>query len=254
MPLDEFQYLNPHHNRPVIAGADEHTILLPIDKAELFAAKLDLLDQPLVSWQAYRMQPGDSLQAVAARFGMSVDTLRAVNGIGINSTVPTGYAVLVPAQRDSRASAETLAHAVFTTVPKGRTFYYRVTRGDTLKTIASRYAVSTEDIQRWNGLAKPTVKPGQKLRITTERAPAVASSSGARSKATQVQAGGVKATNASANGGTRVATSSPQAKRGKRASHASTGTRTSVASKPKLAQMSGSALPERPSRAHNAPR
>ena len=40
MPVDEFQYLNPQHNRPVIAGADDYTILLPIDKAELFAAKL----------------------------------------------------------------------------------------------------------------------------------------------------------------------------------------------------------------------
>ncbi len=172
MSVDEFQYLNPHHNRPVIAGADEHTILLPIDKAELFAAKLDLLDQPLVSWQAYRMQPGDSLQQVAARFGMSADTLRAVNGVGADRTVPPGYAVLVPAQRDARASAETLEHAVFTTVPKGRTFYYRVTRGDTLTTIASRYAVSAADIQRWNGLSRPTVKPGQKLRITSSRAPA----------------------------------------------------------------------------------
>ena len=41
MPVDEFLYLNPQHNRPVIAGADEYTILLPIDKAELFAAKLE---------------------------------------------------------------------------------------------------------------------------------------------------------------------------------------------------------------------
>jgi hypothetical protein len=62
MSLDEFRYLNPQHNRPVIAGADEHTILLPIDKAEVFAAKLDLVDQPLVSWQAYRMKNGETLQ------------------------------------------------------------------------------------------------------------------------------------------------------------------------------------------------
>ena len=69
MPVDEFQYLNPQHNRPVIAGADEYTILLPIDKAELFAAKLDLTDQPLVSWQAYRMRNGETLPQVAAKFG-----------------------------------------------------------------------------------------------------------------------------------------------------------------------------------------
>ena len=56
LSVDEFLALNPQHNRPVIAGADEHTILLPIDKAEIFAAKLELTDQPLVSWQAYRLK------------------------------------------------------------------------------------------------------------------------------------------------------------------------------------------------------
>ena len=78
----EFLALNPQHNRPVIAGADEFTILLPIDKAEVFAAKLELHSQPLVSWQAYRIRDGESLAQVAARFGMSVETLRAINGIG----------------------------------------------------------------------------------------------------------------------------------------------------------------------------
>ena len=102
MPLDEFQYLNPQHNRPVIAGADEYTILLPIDKAEVFAAKLELADQPLVSWQAYRMRNGETLPQVAAKFGLSVEVLRAVNGIGAKARVPAGHALLVPTQGPDR--------------------------------------------------------------------------------------------------------------------------------------------------------
>lgn len=174
MSVDEFQYLNPHHNRPVIAGADEYTLLLPIDTAELFAAKLDLIDQPLVSWQAYRMQPGETLPRIAVRFGMTIEALRAVNGIGAKSTVPAGHALLVPAQQSSRESAESLTHAVFTTVPQGRTFYYRVTRGETMSAIASRYDVTTSDIRRWNGITKNAVTPGQQLRITSDRAPQAA--------------------------------------------------------------------------------
>ena len=171
MPLDEFQYLNPQHNRPVIAGADEYTILLPIDKAELFAAKLHLAEQPLVSWQAYRLRNGETLPQVAAKFGMSVDALRAVNGIGAKSKVPVGHALLVPAQGPTEAAAETLSQAVFTTVPQGRTFYYRVNRGDTLTGIASRYAVTTQELRRWNGLARDAVSVGQRLRITSDLAP-----------------------------------------------------------------------------------
>jgi membrane-bound lytic murein transglycosylase D len=172
MPLDEFQYLNPQHNRPVIAGADEYTILLPIDRAEVFAAKLNLADQPLVSWQAYRLRSGETLPQVAAKFGMSVDALRAVNGIGARSIVPVGHALLVPSQGPADAAAETLTHAVFTTVPQGRTFYYRVNRGDTLTGIAARYAVSAQDLRRWNGLAPSAgVAAGQALRITSDLAP-----------------------------------------------------------------------------------
>ena len=172
MPIDEFQYLNPQHNRPVIAGADEYTILLPIDKAEVFAAKLDLADQPLVSWQAYRLRNGETLPQVAAKFGMSVDALRAVNGIGTRAKVPVGHTLLVPSQGPADAAAETLSQAVFTTVPQGRTFYYRVNRGDTLTGIASRYAVSAQDLRRWNDLAPGgSVKVGQTLRITSDLAP-----------------------------------------------------------------------------------
>ena len=172
MSIDEFQYLNPQHNRPVIAGADEYTILLPIDKAELFAAKLNLADQPLVSWQAYRMKNGETLQQVAAKFGMPVDALRAVNGIGAKSKVPVGHTLLVPSQGPADAAAETLSRAVFTTVPQGRTFYYRVNRGDTLGGIASRYAVTAADVRRWNGLSPSGgVTAGQTLRITSDLAP-----------------------------------------------------------------------------------
>lgn len=201
MSVDEFKYLNPHHNRPVIAGADEYTLLLPIDKAELFAAKLDLIDQPLVSWQAYRMRPGETLQQIASRFGMSVETLRAVNGIGAKSTVPPGHAVLVPAQ-SSRESADSLTHAVFTTVPQGRTFYYQVVRGDTMSTIASRYDVSTADIRHWNSLVQNAVRPGQRLRITSDSSPRALSAKRAGGKP-------IRAASASSPGGAKVKATEP---------------------------------------------
>ena len=154
MPIDEFLYLNPQHNRPVIAGADDYTILLPIDKAELFAAKLQLANQPLVSWQAYRMKNGETLAQVATKFGLQQEALRAVNGIGAKAKIPAGHTLLVPTQGPSEAAGVTLSQAVFTTVPQGRTFYYKVKRGDTLAGIAGRYAVSPADLKRWNGLAQ----------------------------------------------------------------------------------------------------
>ncbi len=195
MSVEEFQYLNPHHNRPVIAGADEYAILLPIDTAELFAAKLELSDQPLVSWQAYRLRTGETLPQVATRFGMSVETLRAVNGIGPKAKVPVGHTLLVPSQRPTPEGAATLTQAAFTqpvitTVPQGRTFYYRVSRGDTLERIAARYAVSAQDLRRWNNLGQKNIQAGQSLRITSDLAPNAASAkraTGGKGRATTVK-------------------------------------------------------------------
>jgi LysM repeat protein len=171
MSVEEFQYLNPQHNRPVIAGADAYTILLPIDKAELFAAKLQLTNQPLVSWQAYRVQNGETLDKIAAKFGMEAEGLRAVNGIGAKARIPVGHTLLVPTQGPSEAAAVTLSNAVFTTVPQGRTFYYRVQRGDSLPSIAARYGVTAADVRRWNGLVQNSVPIGKTLRITSDLAP-----------------------------------------------------------------------------------
>ena len=184
MPLDEFLSLNPQHNRPVIAGADEATLLLPYDKAELFAAKLELTDQPMVTWQAYKLKANETLAQIAARFGLSLETLRAVNGIGPRAHVPVGHALLVPSQAPSDATVASLQNTMFTSVPSGRTFYHRVKKGETLASIAARYDVSTQDLKGWNAGASTKVVPGQRLRVVSDAGP-VASKKGKRNAVTR---------------------------------------------------------------------
>jgi len=177
MPLDDFLSLNPQHNRPVIAGGDETTILLPYDKAELFAAKLELTDQPMVSWQAYRLKANETLPQVAARFGLPLETLRTVNGIGPRAKVPVGHALLVPSQAPSDATVASLQNTVFTRLPSGRTFYHRVRKGETLASIAARYDVTPQELKVWNKTAGATLVAGERLRVVSDVAPAAAKKS-----------------------------------------------------------------------------
>lgn len=182
MPLEEFLSLNPQHNRPVIAGADEASILLPYDKAGLFAAKLELSDQPMVTWQAYRLKAGESLQQVATRFGLPLETLREVNGIGSRAVVPPNHTLLVPSQLPSGATAATLQNAVFTMVPEGRTFYHLVRHGETLSGIAARYRVSAQELKTWNPDFKGKLMRGQRLRVVSDVAAAGKGKHGSRSR------------------------------------------------------------------------
>jgi membrane-bound lytic murein transglycosylase D len=94
-----------------------------------------------------------------------------VNGIGPRARVPVGHTLLVPTQQPTGETAEALTRAVFTTVPQGRTFYYRVNRGDTIASIAARYGVTAKDIRGWNNLAQNQLTAGQRLRITSDLAP-----------------------------------------------------------------------------------
>ncbi len=213
LSLEEFRYLNPQHNRPVIAGSDEYTILLPIDKAELFAAKLELTDQPLVSWQAYRVRPGETLPQVAAKFSIPVETLRAVNGIGARSRVPAGHALLVPSQQPTDTTAESLQRAVFTTVPQGRTFYYRVNRGDTITRVAARYGVTPQEIRSWNGLSENRLNVGQQLRITSDLAPSASRAKRAGGRPGKAKSAASRTTPGSAKRGGRSGARRPTATR-----------------------------------------
>ena len=97
VPLDEFTSLNPGYSRPVIRVDGEQTLLLPADKADTFRANLEKHGQPLVSWQAYKLKVGDSIDRIAAKFGISLAHLKQINSISPRRKVGAGMTVLVPA-------------------------------------------------------------------------------------------------------------------------------------------------------------
>lgn len=95
MPLDEFKFLNPAHNKQVIKAYAE-TIVLPRDKVAVFHANLENNEQPLVSWQAHTVRPGEKPEKIAAKYGMSVAELKQVNNISSRNKFRTGQPLLVP--------------------------------------------------------------------------------------------------------------------------------------------------------------
>ncbi len=82
MPEEEFATLNPAFIRPV-ANSGTGYFLVPYDKAETFRSNLDLyrsLNGPMVSWQTVTAKRGESIDAIAKRYGMTGSYLRATNG------------------------------------------------------------------------------------------------------------------------------------------------------------------------------
>ena len=95
-PLEEFMSLNPGYSRPVIRASGEQTLLVPMAKAETFRLNLLSHGEPLVSWQAYELKKGDTLERVAARYNITIAQLRQINGITPKRKIGVGTTVLVP--------------------------------------------------------------------------------------------------------------------------------------------------------------
>jgi len=96
MPLDEFRFLNPAHNKPVIKSDGSETIVLPRNRVAIFRANIENSDKPLVSWQAHTVKAGEKPEKIAASYGMSVNELKQVNNITSSNTFRTGLPLLVP--------------------------------------------------------------------------------------------------------------------------------------------------------------
>jgi len=96
MSLEDFRFLNPAHNKPVIKTDGSETIVLPIEKVAVFQNNLETHSRPLVSWQAYTMKRSDQPEKIASTHGMTLVQLKEANGIPVNKKIVAGQTLLVP--------------------------------------------------------------------------------------------------------------------------------------------------------------
>ena len=96
MELEEFRFLNPAHNKPVIKADGSETIVLPIDRIEAFQRNLKAHDQPFVTWQTYTLKRHDDPAAIAKKHGLTLAQLKEANGVTGRKAIVPGQTLLVP--------------------------------------------------------------------------------------------------------------------------------------------------------------
>ncbi|MCS6765987.1 MAG: transglycosylase SLT domain-containing protein [Candidatus Protistobacter heckmanni] len=170
MPLTEFKALNPSFTRPVIIGATHPQILLPFENAEKFETNLARYEKPLASWTAMRVSSRESVEAVAARIGVSAATLREVNSIPKGMRLRSGSTLLVPRGRKATEDISVLVAdnaqlSIEPDVPDTRRVTVRTRKGGTVSKIAARYGVSAEKLRAWNKLTGEALAPGKTLTL-----------------------------------------------------------------------------------------
>ena len=167
MPVHEFVSLNPAHNRPVIKS--DTPLVIPADKLETFQANMETHqeeDKPLSKWQTYTLRPGDKLENVGPKFGITLADLKRVNGLNAKLKPTPGLTLLVPAAdgvgaSDMASLPEQPRLPSADPTPAARTLI--VKKGETLASVARRGGISIVELRKLNQLKSDRVAPGTRL-------------------------------------------------------------------------------------------
>jgi LysM repeat protein/murein endopeptidase len=134
----------------------------------------------LASPYLYTVARGDTLEKVAKRSGMDLKVLCELNGLKPKEGVKPGQRIKLVSSRSnssyadvSKSSAIKSVHAV--SIADSQTLkgfapaVYTVERNDTLPKIAKQRGIDLNTLCQMNGLSKnSTLKPGQKIQLSTE--------------------------------------------------------------------------------------
>jgi len=108
----------------------------------------------------YVVRSGDTLNSIAARYGVSPSTLARANGISNPNRIYIGQRLIIP------GSAAPAPQASPSTPAASGGGIYIVQSGDTLAKIAARYRTTVSALMALNGIRNPNVIwVGQRLRV-----------------------------------------------------------------------------------------
>lgn len=160
IPLEELRALNPAVRRDLTPARVTTSLRLPAGTRDRAAAVLD--GSPRSEWAPrtiHVVRSGDSLHAIARRYGSSVEEIRQANGLR-GSLIHPGQELTVPRYGSQVAAADARDYAI------NGDGTYVVRRGDTLWEIARALDLSVDSLRAVNGLsANAVIRPGQSLRL-----------------------------------------------------------------------------------------
>jgi LysM repeat protein len=150
----------------VITASRNNVIILPTERVQRF---LEAMDQhasarkPLASWQPLTIRPGETIDAVAHRSGLSGGELRRANGLNTQARLLPGTRILAPQKevQDETLVEQFIAPRVYELVdtPAQR---HLVGRQENMQSIANRYGITIAALRAWNGL-RDTARRGMRL-------------------------------------------------------------------------------------------
>jgi LysM repeat protein len=120
------------------------------------------------------VKSGDTLGAIAKRYGTTVGELRRLNGLNSNARLRIGQSLRCsigssrPAPATNKSLEQpTVKKATTVMAQAGKPVYHRIRSGDTLGSIAQRYGTTVVKLCELNAISRTTVlRLGRQIRCS----------------------------------------------------------------------------------------
>ncbi|PWT87646.1 MAG: hypothetical protein C5B55_14455 [Blastocatellia bacterium] len=162
--IDFIRSLNPELKRDVTPRGETYNVRIPAGRANTFVALLKRIPgDRRETARVIGVAPGEDLQSVANRTGISVAQLQAMNGgVDLKSTtklvVPNSNVKLTRWVRPKAGTDTDTTAATLTKV--------RARKGDTIASIAASHNLDANDLARLNGItANAELQAGQEVKL-----------------------------------------------------------------------------------------
>ncbi len=170
---DDLAELNPELRTFVTPRESSGYLLrVPAGLAEAVnetAEKLPAASVPAL--RRHRVRKGETLARVARRYGVSEASLAEANDLPRGARlVPRRMLVIPDREPDAwtarKGKSRRASNRESSGVARTR---YRVRRGDTLFSIATRHHTTVDKLREWNGLEGTAIRPGERLAVAESR-------------------------------------------------------------------------------------
>ncbi|MGB4571327.1 MAG: LysM peptidoglycan-binding domain-containing protein [Rectinemataceae bacterium] len=185
IPLAVLRSGNAELRYQITPPVDSHMVKVPAEKAEAAKAVLEDRDAALVRYNIHKVKSGDTLSAIAKRYGTPLSMILQANSGLKADKIRIGQTIMVPILQSSSGVAATSSGVAATSSGVAAnssgvaaksssvaanspdfTDSYTIRSGDTLWEISLKFGIQPETLADHNGLTmKSVLRIGQKLKV-----------------------------------------------------------------------------------------